>query len=211
MSAHLQEPFLSLWMTTRTCETQAVGPLEVTWPETRLFGSNLNETVRALVPPPVTVKIPALVPVTVALLTWIWPVVAPLGTVAVIWVVELTTNVAVLALKNLTAVIPVKFVPVITTLDPTVPLVGVKDVIVGLAPVTVNEAATGPPLEFVTWIVPAPSVVLGTVTVMLVLLKTVFVAEIPLISTVVAPQKLVPVTVTVAPMAPVPAKTVGAP
>ena len=92
------------------------------------------------VPPPVTVKTPALVPVPTALVTWICPVVAPDGTVAVICVAELTTNEAVLPLKNLTEVAPVKFVPVITTLVPTVPLVGLNDVIVGVAAVTVNEA-----------------------------------------------------------------------
>ena len=64
---------------------------------------------------------------------------------------------------------------------------------------------------FVTVMVPAPIVVLGTVTVILVLLSAVCVAEIPLISTEVVPQKLVPVTVTVAPTAPLAASTVGVP
>lgn len=42
-------------------------------------------------------------------------------------------------LLNVTAVAPVKFVPLIVTLLPTVPLVGLKLVIVG-GLVTVNEA-----------------------------------------------------------------------
>ena len=66
------------------------------------------------------------------------PVVAVVGTVAVIWVAEFTTNVAV-TLLNVTPVVvklapltvPLKFVPVIVTDVPGGPKVGVNEVIVG--------------------------------------------------------------------------------
>ena len=70
------------------------------------------------------------VPVPDGVLTEIVPVVAPEGTVAVICV-ELLTVKEVPVPLNLSAVAPVKFVPVILTLVPTAPLVGEKDVIVG--------------------------------------------------------------------------------
>ena len=62
------------------------------------------------------------------------PVVAPLGTFARIAVSEVTVNLAALTPLNLTAVAPVKFVPLIVTLLPTGPLVGVNVVIVGALP-----------------------------------------------------------------------------
>jgi hypothetical protein len=159
----------------------------------------------------VTVKVAVLFPVPPGVVTPMVPVVALAGTVAVIWVpVEFTVKLVVVPVPNRTEVAPVRFVPVITTLVPTAPLVGVKDVIVGPAAVTVNDA-TAELTVFVTWMVPAPMVVLGTVTDMLVLLKTLRVAATPLIVTAVVPQKFVPVTVTVAPMAPLAAITVGAP
>ena len=74
----------------------------------------------------------ALVAVPPGVVTVILPVVAPDGTVAVTDVAVLVVNVAVTPL-NLTAVTPVRFVPVIVTLVPTGPLVGVNDVIVGPA------------------------------------------------------------------------------
>src|SRR5207245_1179370 len=67
------------------------------------------------------------------------PVLAPAGTVAWIAVSEVTVKVALTPLKA-TAVAPVKFVPLIVTLVPTGPLVGVKLAIVG-GLTTVNELA----------------------------------------------------------------------
>src|SRR5439155_23354990 len=55
---------------------------------------------------------------------------APDGTVAVIAVAEFTVKLALVPL-NRTAVAPVKLVPLIVTLVPTGPLVGVKLVMVG--------------------------------------------------------------------------------
>ena len=63
--------------------------------------------------------------------TLIGPSVAPVGTVAVIWVGEFTVKVAEVPLKR-TAVAPVKFVPVMTTEVPTGPLVGLKPEMVGV-------------------------------------------------------------------------------
>src|SRR5213593_699798 len=86
----------------------------------------------------ITVKTFALVPVPPGVVTLSGPVVAPVGTVAWIVVAEVTVKLALTPL-NATAVAPVKFVPLIVTLVPTGPLVGVKPVIVGaLATMTVT-------------------------------------------------------------------------
>ena len=72
------------------------------------------------------VKLVALVPVPPpGVVTLIRPVVAVAGTVAVICVEESTVY-AALAPLNVTAVAPVKPLPVTTTLVPTGPLVGLK-------------------------------------------------------------------------------------
>jgi hypothetical protein len=113
--------------------------------------------------PAVTVKLLALVAVPPAVVTLMVPVVAPVGTVALICVAELTVNDAVVPL-NFTAVAPLKFAPVIVTLIPTAPLVGEKLVIDG-AGMTVKLLALVPvPPAVVTLIVPvvAPD---GTVAV----------------------------------------------
>jgi hypothetical protein len=78
----------------------------------------------------VTVKLDVLVAVPPGVVTVIVPVVAPVGTVAVIFVSELTMKAAVTPL-NLTEVAPVKFVPLIVTVDPTGPDIGENEVMVG--------------------------------------------------------------------------------
>src|SRR6185436_12500467 len=78
----------------------------------------------------VTVKLPLLVAVPPGVVTPIRPVVAPVGTVARICVLDWTLKPAEVPLKR-TLVAPVKFVPVIVTLVPTGPLVGANEVIVG--------------------------------------------------------------------------------
>jgi hypothetical protein len=85
-----------------------------------------------------TVKLVALVAVPPGVVTLIVPVVAVVGTVAVIWVAEFTANVAVTLLKVTPVVVklapltvPLKFVPVIFTDAPVGPKVGVNEVIVG--------------------------------------------------------------------------------
>ncbi len=93
-----------------------------------------------------SVKLVVLVAEPHGVVTLIGPVVAVEGTVAVIWVAEFTTNVAV-TLLNVTEVVvkpvPLKFVPVILTDVPTGPEVGVNEVIVGVPapPVTVKLVA----------------------------------------------------------------------
>jgi len=93
-------------------------------------------------PGAVTVKLAALAPVPPGVVTLMGPLVAPAGTVAVIEMAELTVKEDALVPLNLTAVAPVKFVPVMLTDVPTGPLVGVKPEIVGLRTVTVNVAVT---------------------------------------------------------------------
>src|SRR5437660_6079760 len=72
-----------------------------------------------------TVKELALAAVPPGVVTLSGPVVAPAGTVARIAVSEVTVKVALTPLND-TDVAPVKFVPLIVTLVPTGPLVGVK-------------------------------------------------------------------------------------
>ena len=92
----------------------------------------------------VTVKSVALVAVLPDTVTVIFPVVAPAGTVAVMLVVVLAVAVAVVPLKRtvLFAGVALKFVPVIVTVAPIRPDVGVKLVIVGRveAPTTKSVA-----------------------------------------------------------------------
>src|SRR5438093_13376067 len=85
----------------------------------------------------VTVKLLALVAVPAGVVTLICPMVAPLGTVAVIWVLELAVKLAAAPLK-LTTVAPVRLVPVMVTEVPTGPLLGVNELIVGGEVVTVE-------------------------------------------------------------------------
>jgi hypothetical protein len=152
------------------------------------------------------VKTAELVAVPVELVTEIFPVVAPLGTVAVIFVDETTVNEAETP-ANFTLVAPVKFLPLIVTNVPTGPLVGENDEIVGLAVVvTVNEVSlVSVPPGVVTAILPveAPD---GTVAVILVDELTVNEAETPANLTDVVvkpvPLKFDPVIVTDVPTGP---------
>src|SRR4029453_2025156 len=86
-----------------------------------------------------TVKFAALAIVPPGVVTLILPVVAPVGTVAVICVAESTWNVVAVVVLNFTElvvkvaplIVPLKFVPVIVTDVPTGPKVGVNELIVG--------------------------------------------------------------------------------
>ena len=102
---------------------------------------------------------------------------------------------------NVTAVAPVKAVPVTVTTVPTGPLVGVKDESVG-AGMTVKLdtlVAVPPGVVTLTGPVVAPT---GTVTVIRVPESTVNEAETPLNFTAVAPVKAVPAMVTTVPTGP---------
>jgi hypothetical protein len=96
-----------------------------------------------------TVKLEALVAVPPGVVTLMGPVVAPAGTVAVIWVAESTANEAEAPLKR-AAVAPVKAVPVTVTFVPTGPLAGVKDEIVGARMTVKVEALVAVPPGVVT-------------------------------------------------------------
>lgn len=78
-----------------------------------------------------TVKLVALVAVPPGVVTAIVPVVAPVGTVAVIVVAFVALKVVAAVPLKLTAVTPVKLVPVSVTVEPIPLLVGVNEVIVG--------------------------------------------------------------------------------
>jgi hypothetical protein len=95
------------------------------------------------------VKLAALVPVPAGFVTATGPVVAPTGTVAVIWTSESTTNAAGVPLK-VTELAVVNSEPEIVTSVPTWPAVGENEVTTG-ARTTVKLAALVPvPAAFVT-------------------------------------------------------------
>lgn len=79
----------------------------------------------------------ALVAIPAGVVTVIGPVVAAAGTVAVICAAETTVNVAAVPLKA-TAVAPFRWVPLIVTVAPGCPLVGVTLVIAGNSGVTMD-------------------------------------------------------------------------
>jgi hypothetical protein len=147
----------------------------------------------------VTVNLWALVAVPPGVVTEIFPVVAPVGTVAVIFVAELTENDVALTPLNFTDVVvnpvPLKFVPLIVTDVPTGPLVGENEEIVGagtVVEVTVKtEELVAVPSGVVTLIGPvvAPA---GTCAVIFVNPFTPNVADVPLNVTAVASFRSVP-------------------
>jgi hypothetical protein len=95
----------------------------------------------------VTVKLFALVAVLAVtpgggvVVTWIFPVFPFFGTIAVILVVEPTLYVAVTPPIS-TAVVPIRSLPVIVTVVPVLPLVGVKLVIEGFSVAARAEPAS---------------------------------------------------------------------
>lgn len=146
-------------------------------------------------------KLVLLVVVPAAVLIAIAPVVAPIGTLAVIWVEDVTRKIAG-ALLNRTEVAPVKFSPEIVTNAPASALRGLKLRITGwLTPTVKLLTLDALPSLFVTVIAPvaAPD---GTTAVICVAESTVNAAGVPLNITDVAPLKPLPVIVTLAPAAP---------
>ena len=111
-----------------------------------------------------TVKSVVLVAVPAGLVTLILPVVAPVGTVAVICTLEFKVKAVAGVPLKATPVVPANPLPAIVTLVPAGPLVGVKEVMLG-ATMTVKSVALVPvPAGLVTLTFPvvAPS---GTVAV----------------------------------------------
>jgi len=152
----------------------------------------VNEVMVGAAEKPVKVAVPP------GVVTATLPVV-PLPTTAVM-VVALTTEKEVAAVPpKLTAVAPVKLAPVIVTLPPDAANVGVNEVMVGSD--IANPANVAVPLGVVTETAPLVPVA-ATTAVMVVALATLNeAAAVPPKLTAVAPVKLVPVMVTVAPTA----------
>src|SRR6185503_11157547 len=152
--------------------------------------------------PLVTVKFEPLVAVPDPVVTVILPVVAPLGTLAVIRPSFATLKLADVPL-NRTLVAPVKWLPLMVTDVPTAPLEGEKLLIVGADPlVTVKfEPLVAVPDPVVTVILPvvAPA---GTDDITWVFETKLNVADVPLNFTPLTPMKLVPLMVTAVPGAP---------
>jgi len=150
-------------------------------------------------PAEVGVKLLLLQSVPFGVFTLIQPLSAPPGTVAVICVPDTTAKLAGTR-KKVTTVAPLKFVPVIVTVVPIVPLAGVNELMCG---VTVKLAAdAAEPKELVSVIGPlvAP---LGTLALNCESeMAHIVVAGVPLKLTPVAPVKFVPVSVTVQPADP---------
>jgi hypothetical protein len=159
--------------------------------------------------------VPELVPVPPGVVTVMRPVVAPVGTRALIRVLDGTLNDALTPL-NLTDVAPVKFAPAIATDEPTRPETGVNDEMIGAfavlaVTVKLDELVAVPP-AVVTLIGPvdAPA---ATAAVIDVADLTVKLAAVPLNLTDVAPARLVPLIVTDVPTVPLAGEndvTVGA-
>ena len=166
-------------------------------------------------------KFATLVAVPPGVVTEIFPVVAPVGTVAVICVAEFTVNDVALVVLNFTTLVvkfvpltvPLKFVPVIVTDVPTGPKVGVNEVIVGAGTgVTVKLVAlVACPAAVYTWIGPvvAPA---GTAAVAPVVLGFVGVTRLEVLKrTPVTVELNVPLIVTVEPTMPLAGEKVGTP
>ena len=133
--------------------------------------------------------------------------VAPLGTVVLIWVaLQLVIVVAVVPL-NLTVLVPwvdPKFVPAIVTAVPTGPDVGDKLVMLGAATTVNDDPALATPLTVTTTlpvVAPVGTVATIDVALQLVMLVAVVVLNFAVLVPCVAP-KFVPVIVTDAPTAP---------
>jgi hypothetical protein len=154
-----------------------------------------------------TVKITPLLCTPPAAVTTTLPVVAPLGTVAVMPV--LLQGPIELAVNPLNVTVPFpcedpKFVPAIATDVPTIPLLGVRPLIFG-APTTVNNTPLLALPATVTTTLPVVAP-FGTGTPMLVLFQDeIAVARVPLKVTVLLPcelPKVVPVMISCVPTAP---------
>lgn len=156
-------------------------------------------------PAGVTTKLELLVAVPCGVMTWIAPVPAVVGTTAVIRIGETTVKLVALTPPKRTAVAPWRSVPLIVTVVPGAPDVGVNEVIVGgLAVVTKKlvEVVVDPSEGTFTVMGPVVAPV-GTVAVMTVpAWLTVKVDCAPLNSTRLAPVKFVPLIVTLVPTGP---------
>ncbi len=152
--------------------------------------------------PGVMVKFAALVPVPAAVVTLTFPVVAPAGTTATIWVAVLLLVVVADTPLNFTEVALDNVVPVMVTEVPTGPDVGKNDVTAGVTVKLVAEAGLVPP-AVVTVILPVVAVAGTTATMdIAVFVGSGIGADTPLKLTSVALPRSVPVMVTDVPTGP---------
>ena len=153
------------------------------------------------------------IPVPAAVVTLMVPVVAPLGTVALMEVAEVRVTAVAATPLNVTEVALPRLVPVSVTTVPTTPEVGVKLVIVG-GPITVKLlalVAVPPSVVTVTLPVVAPAGIVAVICVAETTVKAT--PATPLNATALAFVRFVPVRVTTAPTIPevgASAVTVGA-
>ena len=155
-----------------------------------------------------TVKLVELTVVPAVFVTLIGPLVTPAGAMAVIWVGLSTVKLAAGVPLNLTLLASLKNAPVMTTVVPLVPDVGVKELIVGGSGLTMT--VKGPLLLgwllTVTTTDAGPVAIAGTITGIEVSIQVpARIAGVPLKVTVLAPceaPKFVPCTVTVEPAEP---------
>jgi hypothetical protein len=215
------QPLLVLrWILTGTLASHAVNasPTLTTPLATRCL---FSDSVTVLEWGMLTVKFAVLVAVPPGVVTLILPVVAPVGTVAVICVAEFTVNDVAVVVLNFTElvvklaplIVPLKFVPVIVTDVPTGPKVGVNELIVGAGTgVTVKLVVlVFCPAAVYTWIGPvvAPT---GTTAVAPVVLAFVGVTRLEVLKrTPVTVELNVPLIVTVEPTMPLAGEKVGTP
>jgi len=214
-----QPPLVLRWILTGTLASHAVNasPTLTTPLATTCF---FRDSVTLLEWGMLTVKFAALVAVPPGVVTLILPVVAPVGTVAVIWVAEFTVNEVAVVVLNFTELVvklaplmvPLKFVPVIVTDVPTGPKAGVNELIVGAGTgVTVKLVVlVFCPAAVYTWIGPvvAPA---GTTAVAPVVLGFVGVTRLEVLKrTPVTIELNVPLSVTVEPTMPLVGEKVGA-
>jgi len=129
----------------------------------------------------------------------------PLPTMAVIWVAEFTVKLCTAVPPKLTAVAPVRLVPVITTDVPLLPEVGEKELIVGaeedVEPKVKLEVELADPLgvvKLITPLAPLPAMAVIWVAEFIIKLE----AAVPPKLTTVAPIRLVPVITTDVPLPP---------
>ena len=106
-------------------------------------------------------KLVALVAVPPGVVMVILPVTAPAGTAAVTCVLEFTVKAVAAMPPNFTALVCDRLMPVITTEVPTVPLGGVKPVIVGMIRKLCSEVRFPLGSLMVTAPVVAPAIILA--------------------------------------------------
>ena len=192
----------------------SLAPLKVTFVTVERFSPSMVTEVGGLVVPSVgekpviTAPLPVrklllVVKLPLAVVTSMGPVVAPVGTVALIWVVEVI--VALADLPPISTVVGLKkFPPLMTTVEPMAPAVGEKLVMVGTLLALNMLVLTADPASVVTVIGPLPAPA-GTVALTSVVAVTVpLVGAAPLKVTVVPPvMKLAPRIETAVPADPV--------